>query len=233
MRRPARRARSNPPCGRNDLIGSWSGQSTGGEPGGAHCWLRHWIDDAGAESVRERLRRLGPVDRRLRRQAARPRRRCRRPDSDGHSHLPRQPVQALDGGGIFPGRSEVPKPLIFATDDSHADDIVRICREESGRGDDFAAKITYLATGVKPDGDPARRLSAIGERGAFREGRGADRYRVIQRGFRVAADRGAPPTSVLPPRTCWARPAARVPNQQTGMDPRPRVDRRKLGPRPF
>jgi hypothetical protein len=28
----------------------------------------------------------------------------------------------------FPGRSEVPKTLIFAKDDSHADDIVRIAR---------------------------------------------------------------------------------------------------------
>jgi len=57
----------------------------------------------------------------------------------------------LDDGGIFPGRSEVPKTLIFAKDDSHADDIVRICREEFGRGNDFAVKITYRTTGVKPE----------------------------------------------------------------------------------
>ncbi len=57
----------------------------------------------------------------------------------------------LDAGGIFPGRSEVPKTLIFAKDDSHADDIVRICREEFGRGNDFAVKITYRTTGVKPE----------------------------------------------------------------------------------
>ncbi|MFP5489265.1 MAG: DEAD/DEAH box helicase family protein, partial [Acidimicrobiia bacterium] len=57
----------------------------------------------------------------------------------------------LDQGGIFPGRSEVPKTLIFAKDDSHADDIVRICREEFGRGNDFAVKITYRTTGVKPE----------------------------------------------------------------------------------
>jgi type I restriction enzyme R subunit len=57
----------------------------------------------------------------------------------------------LDQGGIFPGRSEVPKTLIFAKDDSHADDIVRICREEFGRGNDFAVKITYRSTGVKPE----------------------------------------------------------------------------------
>ena len=53
--------------------------------------------------------------------------------------------------GIFPGRSEVPKTLIFAKDDCHADDIVRICREEFGRGNDFAVKITYRTTGVKPE----------------------------------------------------------------------------------
>ena len=57
----------------------------------------------------------------------------------------------LDESGIFPGRTEVPKTLIFAKDDSHADDIVRICREEFGRGNDFAVKITYRTTGVKPE----------------------------------------------------------------------------------
>ncbi len=59
--------------------------------------------------------------------------------------------KSLDDGGIFPGRTEVPKTLIFAKDDSHADDIVRICREEFGRGNDFAVKITYRTTGVKPE----------------------------------------------------------------------------------
>jgi superfamily II DNA or RNA helicase len=57
----------------------------------------------------------------------------------------------VEEGGIFPGRTEVPKTLIFAKDDSHADDIVRICREEFGRGNDFAVKITYRTTGVKPE----------------------------------------------------------------------------------
>ncbi|MGB7964284.1 MAG: DEAD/DEAH box helicase family protein, partial [Propionicimonas sp.] len=59
--------------------------------------------------------------------------------------------QPLDQGGIFPGRTEVPKTLVFAKDDSHADDIVRIAREEFGRGNDFAEKITYRTTGVKPE----------------------------------------------------------------------------------
>jgi type I restriction enzyme R subunit len=48
---------------------------------------------------------------------------------------------------IFPGRTEVPKTIIFAKDDSHADDIVRIVRDEFGRGNDFCQKITYR-TGV-------------------------------------------------------------------------------------
>jgi type I restriction enzyme R subunit len=52
---------------------------------------------------------------------------------------------------IFPGRSEVPKTLIFAKDDAHAEEIVQIVRDVFGRGNDFAAKITYKATGKKAD----------------------------------------------------------------------------------
>ena len=44
---------------------------------------------------------------------------------------------------IFPGRTEVPKTLIFAKDDSHAEDIVKTIREEFGKGNDFCQKITY------------------------------------------------------------------------------------------
>ncbi len=50
----------------------------------------------------------------------------------------------------FPERTEVPKTLVFAKDDSHAEDIVRIVREEFGRGNDFCQKITYKVTGAKP-----------------------------------------------------------------------------------
>jgi type I restriction enzyme R subunit len=50
---------------------------------------------------------------------------------------------------IFPGRTEVPKTLIFAKDDSHADDIVQILREEFGKGNDFAQKITYRTGAAK------------------------------------------------------------------------------------
>jgi type I restriction enzyme R subunit len=52
---------------------------------------------------------------------------------------------------IFPGRTEVPKTLIFAKDDSHAEDIVRIVREEFGRGNEFCQKITYRVSGVKAE----------------------------------------------------------------------------------
>ena len=44
---------------------------------------------------------------------------------------------------IFPGRTEVPKTLIFAKTDSHADDIIQIVREEFNEGNDFCKKITY------------------------------------------------------------------------------------------
>jgi type I restriction enzyme R subunit len=46
---------------------------------------------------------------------------------------------------LFPGRTLVPKTLIFAKDDSHAEDIVHLVREVFGRGNDFAKKITYRA----------------------------------------------------------------------------------------
>lgn len=46
---------------------------------------------------------------------------------------------------IFPGRSTVPKTLIFAKDDAHAEEIVSQVREVFGKGNDFAAKITYTA----------------------------------------------------------------------------------------
>lgn len=46
---------------------------------------------------------------------------------------------------LFPRRKEVPKTLIFAKTDSHADDIVQIVREEFGEGNDFCRKITYSA----------------------------------------------------------------------------------------
>ncbi len=56
---------------------------------------------------------------------------------------------------IFPnrldenGEYEVPKTLVFAKTDSHADDIIKIIREEFDEGNDFCKKITY-----KADEDP-------------------------------------------------------------------------------
>lgn len=50
---------------------------------------------------------------------------------------------------LFPYRKEVPKTLIFAKTDSHADDIVQIVREEFGEGNEFCQKITCQAE--KPD----------------------------------------------------------------------------------
>lgn len=46
---------------------------------------------------------------------------------------------------LFPHRREVPKTLIFAKTDSHADDIIQIVREEFGEGNQFCQKITCQA----------------------------------------------------------------------------------------
>ena len=46
---------------------------------------------------------------------------------------------------LFPHRREVPKTLIFAKLDSHADDIIQIVREEFGEGNEFCQKITCHA----------------------------------------------------------------------------------------
>lgn len=49
---------------------------------------------------------------------------------------------------LFPGRSGqwVPKTLIFAKDDHHAEEIVKACWEVFRQGNDFAKKITYQTT---------------------------------------------------------------------------------------
>ena len=52
---------------------------------------------------------------------------------------------------LFPGRTTVPKTLIFAKDDSHADDIVQIAREVFSKGNQFATKITYRTHDGKPE----------------------------------------------------------------------------------
>ncbi len=52
---------------------------------------------------------------------------------------------------IFPGRREVPKTLVFAKDDAHADRIVQMLRQEFDKPNEFAVKITYKTTGRKPE----------------------------------------------------------------------------------
>ncbi len=52
---------------------------------------------------------------------------------------------------IFPGRTEIPKTLVFAKNDAHAEDIVKLMREEFGKGDQFCQKITYRTTGLAPE----------------------------------------------------------------------------------
>ncbi len=44
---------------------------------------------------------------------------------------------------IFPGRDEVPKTLVFAKTDSHADDVIQTVREEFAEGNEFCKKVTY------------------------------------------------------------------------------------------
>ena len=58
----------------------------------------------------------------------------------------RQVIQAMKTAvetTIFPNRKEVPKTLIFAKTDSHADDIIQIVREVYGQGNAFCKKVTY------------------------------------------------------------------------------------------
>jgi type I restriction enzyme R subunit len=55
---------------------------------------------------------------------------------------------------FYPERDEnyeVPKTLIFAKTDSHAEDIVHIVREEFGEGNDFCKKITYNVKNEDPE----------------------------------------------------------------------------------
>ncbi len=52
---------------------------------------------------------------------------------------------------LFPGRNTVPKTVVFAKDDNHAEQIVEIAREVFGKGDDFVKKITYRVTDADPE----------------------------------------------------------------------------------
>jgi type I restriction enzyme R subunit len=57
---------------------------------------------------------------------------------------------------IFPNRQEIPKTLIFAKSDSHADDIIQTIREEFAESNEFCKKITY-----KSDEDPKSILASF------------------------------------------------------------------------
>ncbi len=52
---------------------------------------------------------------------------------------------------LFQGRTTVPKTVIFAKDDNHAEQIVEIAREVFGKGNDFAQKITYRVKDADPE----------------------------------------------------------------------------------
>ena len=57
---------------------------------------------------------------------------------------------------MFPDRDEIPKTLIFAKTDSHADDIINIVREEFAEENAFCKKVTY-----KTDEDPKSVLASF------------------------------------------------------------------------
>ncbi len=61
------------------------------------------------------------------------------------AHLPEMFPDRTDENGVF----EVPKTLIFAKTDSHADDIIQLVREEFGEENQFCKKITYNAEDPK------------------------------------------------------------------------------------
>ena len=62
--------------------------------------------------------------------------------------FPDRPARAAQLGLPAPW---VPKTLIFAKDDNHAEDIVTLVREEFGKGNDFCKKVTYKASGKSED----------------------------------------------------------------------------------
>ncbi len=64
-------------------------------------------------------------------------------------HLPIIFKDRFDRNGIF----EVPKTLIFAKTDSHADDIIQIVREEFAEENRFCKKITYNSEKDRKDSD--------------------------------------------------------------------------------
>lgn len=64
-------------------------------------------------------------------------------------HLPDMFPDRYDNNGAF----EVPKTLVFAKSDSHADDIIQIIRQEFGEENRFCKKVTYTVEKGKKDED--------------------------------------------------------------------------------
>ncbi|WP_411845620.1 DEAD/DEAH box helicase family protein [Roseibacillus persicicus] len=85
----------------------------------------------------------------------------------------------------------VPKTLIFAKDDNHAEDIVTHVREEFGKGNDFCKKVTYKA-GAKPEDiikafrtAPEKRRKPVGVLGGANTARRVSRRAESANQFRI------------------------------------------------
>ena len=82
----------------------------------------------------------------------------------------------------------MPKTLIFAKDDNHAEEIVQMVREVFGKGNDFCQKITYKAA------DPDALLAAFRNSPDLRDRRhrrhDRHRHRRQAAGMRVLPARG-------------------------------------------
>ena len=89
----------------------------------------------------------------------------------------------------------MPKTLVFAKTDLHAEDIVRIIREEFGKGNDFCQKITSKTTGKKPEDLLARVPQQL--QPAHRRHRGHDRHRHRREAAGMPALHAEHPLAVL------------------------------------
>jgi type I restriction enzyme R subunit len=71
--------------------------------------------------------------------------------SEDHMRLVIRTFRDKLSDDIFPRRTTVPKTLLFAKNDNHAEDLVRIIREEFGKDNEFCRKITSKSQDDKPD----------------------------------------------------------------------------------
>ncbi|MEJ7741274.1 MAG: hypothetical protein WKF73_01270 [Nocardioidaceae bacterium] len=83
----------------------------------------------------------------------------------------------------------MPKTLIFCKDDAHAEEVVTTVREVFGKGNDFAAKITYNARDPKGQLQAFRTSAQPADRGDGRHDR--HRHRRQAAGVRVLPARRA------------------------------------------